>query len=341
MAAAKKIDIESNRIMAALSAVLPNGGTPRFDRRDGGLTVLRLAGRRLRAKWVASGWPGQVQEALRTEESPPDLIVAPRMSPGARALLARAGIGWIDECGGAELAFGTIILSRTGHAVRRPPSSSRWSATVQAVAEALLVGSGATVDAIAAATGVSVGAATKALRLLSNSGLLVASGQRGRYSARRVKDLDQLLEAYATAVGQSIAAHRPSLVVGGTWRDLLSGIRAIGEVWDRLHLSWAASGAAAAEVLAPTLTTLGSAVIYVQAETIAEIEAMARKAGLQPIEGGRLTLKPFPTVSASILASVTNGIRVVPWPRVYADLRLVGVRGEDAAEHLREVMRGR
>jgi len=35
------------------------------------------------------------------------------------------------------------------------------------------------------------------------------------------------------------------------------------------------------------------------------------------------------------------GIRVVPWPRVYADLRLVGVRGEDAAEHLREVMRGR
>jgi hypothetical protein len=26
------------------------------------------------------------------------------------------------------------------------------------------------------------------------------------------------------------------------------------------------------------------------------------------------------------------------WPRAYADLRTVGVRGEDAAEHLREEM---
>jgi hypothetical protein len=28
----------------------------------------------------------------------------------------------------------------------------------------------------------------------------------------------------------------------------------------------------------------------------------------------------------------------VPWPRVYADLRTVGVRGEDVAEHLRQEM---
>ncbi len=29
----------------------------------------------------------------------------------------------------------------------------------------------------------------------------------------------------------------------------------------------------------------------------------------------------------------------VPWPRAYADLRKVGVRGEEAAEHLKEVCR--
>ncbi|MGD0836257.1 MAG: hypothetical protein ABSB49_06400, partial [Polyangia bacterium] len=29
------------------------------------------------------------------------------------------------------------------------------------------------------------------------------------------------------------------------------------------------------------------------------------------------------------------------WPRVYADLRHTGVRGEEAAEHLREIVRGR
>ena len=123
------------------------------------------------------------------------------------------------------------------------------------------------------------------------------------------------------------------------WRVLKrDSIRAYSKV-----AAWtvAATGAAAAEVLAPTLTTLGSAEIYVQADTMAQIEAMARKAGLKQIDGGRLTLKPFPTMTSSVLASVVGGIRVVPWPRVYADLRLVGVRGEDAAEHLREVMRGR
>lgn len=30
----------------------------------------------------------------------------------------------------------------------------------------------------------------------------------------------------------------------------------------------------------------------------------------------------------------------VPWPRVYVDLPAEGVRGEEAAEHLREVMHG-
>ena len=341
MSPKEKIDHESMRIMETLGAILPKGTPVDFERREGTLAVLRLGGRLLRARWVATGWPGQVRDALRTEKSPPDLVLAPSLSPGARALLSRAGIGWVDESGGAECAFGTIILSRTGHVERRRPPSNRWSATVQTVAEALLCDTAATVEAIAAATGISVGAATKALRLLSDAGLLVSSAGRGRYSARRVKDGDQLLEAYATAVSQDTAVRRPSLVVGGAWRDLLTGIREIGGEWDQQGLAWAATGAAAAEVLAPTLTTLGSAEIYVQADTMAQIEAMARKAGLKQIDGGRLTLKPFPTITSSVLASVVGGIRVVPWPRVYADLRLVGVRGEDAAEHLREVMRGR
>ena len=41
-----------------------------------------------------------------------------------------------------------------------------------------------------------------------------------------------------------------------------------------------------------------------------------------------------------LMASKKEGIHVAPWPRVYADLRLVGVRGEEAAEHLRDRMRG-
>ena len=80
---------------------------------------------------------------------------------------------------------------------------------------------------------------------------------------------------------------------------------------------------------------------HVDRKTIAGLEAAAAIANLQPIEGGRLVLRPFPTVAAKSLASVTARLTIVPWPRIYADLRIVGVRGEEAAEHLREVIRAR
>lgn len=37
------------------------------------------------------------------------------------------------------------------------------------------------------------------------------------------------------------------------------------------------------------------------------------------------------------LSTPVGDLRVAPWPRVYADLRVSGVRGEEAAEHLFEV----
>ncbi len=111
----------------------------------------------------------------------------------------------------------------------------------------------------------------------------------------------------------------------------------MGKRWDRARVAWAATGTVAAHVIAPYLTWVSSGDVYVGADTIAGLEAAATRVDLRPIEGGRLTLRPFPTVTARSLADVKEGLRVAPWPRVYADLRGVGVRGEEAAEHLREV----
>ncbi|HEX5266482.1 MAG TPA: hypothetical protein VFW24_06900, partial [Acidimicrobiales bacterium] len=66
----------------------------------------------------------------------------------------------------------------------------------------------------------------------------------------------------------------------------------------------------------------------------------AMSAGVEPMEGGRLILRPFPTATSRSLSTDVGGIRVAPWPRVYADLRDIGVRGEEAAEHLRELSGG-
>ncbi len=169
---------------------------------------------------------------------------------------------------------------------------------------------------------------------------MVADAARGKHSARRIKDENKLLEAYSNAIAASIRNRSPSLTVGGAWRDVLEGIIDTGKQWNKHKISWAVTGAAAAEILAPLMTTIGSAVVYVEAESLAELEAVAKKAGLQPIEGGRLILMPFPTTTSQRLMQDANGLHLAPWPRIYADLRLTGVRGEDAAEHLREVIRG-
>jgi hypothetical protein len=79
----------------------------------------------------------------------------------------------------------------------------------------------------------------------------------------------------------------------------------------------------------------------VDADSIVALESVAGKAGLRPIEGGRLTLKPFPTASVRALAKKVDGLKTAPWPRVYVDLLNEGVRGEEAAEHLLEVVRAR
>ena len=263
--------------------------------------------------------------------------MARRLSPGAREALSEAGIGWVDETGAAEIAVGSIIVSRTGRAPEPAEKRKRWTAAVTAVAEALLCGTRPTVAATASATRLSAGSCTQALRFLTDLGLLEARARRGRFSARQVSDPDRLLEAYASAIERAPASI--GLQVGVTWRDPVAGLEEAGRKWDKTKRRWAATGAAAASVMAPYLTAVTTTEVYVDADSIVDLEAAAAAVKLRPIEGGRLTLLPFPTVAVRELAAEIGGLRVAPWPRVYVDLRRSGVRGEEAAEHLREVVR--
>jgi hypothetical protein len=88
-------------------------------------------------------------------------------------------------------------------------------------------------------------------------------------------------------------------------------------------------------VLAPLLTNVESALVHIDTSKMAGLRYAAESVGLAPIEGGRLTLRPYPTVTTHRLGSTLDGIHVAPW---YADLQHSGVRGEEAAEHLREVV---
>lgn len=328
----------TSRAIAAVTAVLPHAAKVHAAHGDASANLM-VNGQPLRIRWAGEGWLRQVRSVLDDSTDRPDIVVARRMSPGAREALSKAGIGWVDEAGGAEVAVGSIVVSRTGQPAKPDEKPARWTPAVIAVAEALLCGTTPTVAATEETTGLSTGSCTRALRVLTDQGLLTAQAKRGRESARRIADWHELLDRYATAAATTTP--KASLQVGVTWRDVLSGLAEIGREWDRAGIAWATSGGAASLVIAPLLTSVSAARVFVDARTVPELQAVAEQVRLRPIEGGRLSLLPFPTVTTSRLSVEVDGIRVAPWPRVFADLRTEGVRGEEAAEHLREIQHGR
>jgi len=325
------------RAEQALLAVLPRSVDVRSVAADDGVEVI-VNGRALQVRWAGEGQLSDVRRVLAQHSRQPDIVVARLLSPGARAELVEAGVGWVDETGAAEIALGTIIVARSGKPAKRE-APKRWTPSALAVAEAALCGVKATAAAMHDAIGLSMGSCVNSLRLLTDLELLEASADRGRSSARSIGDRDRLLNAYASAATGLASDLR--VEVGVTWRDLSEGLRKAANRWHAEQVDFAVTGALAAETLAPYLTSVTAAEVYVSVETVVGLEAVAASVGLKPVDGGRLILRPFPTMSANRLATQISGLRVAPWPRVYVDLLHAGVRGEDAAEHLKEVVRER
>lgn len=323
------------RIEQAIRSVLPAGTPVQADARPGEVASVKVGTGRIAAAWIGEGWLGDIRPMLADRPTSLDLVVARRMSPGARAAAAAAGLGWVDESGAAEIALPGLIVARSGRRDPEVKATPRWTPSVIGTAEALLLDTRPTVAEVERATGLSAGAATKALSTLTTLGLLRADAARGRGSAREILDRKALLQAYATA---ATGAKRPLSLRVGVLGDLVDELGRLGRRWDAEGLAWGATGAAAASVLAPYLSEVGALDVFIDAPTPATLDAVAARSGLKLIEGGRLVLRPFPTPVTQRLCARTADIRVAPWPRVYADLREAGVRGEEAAEHLLDVI---
>ena len=325
------------RATAVLRAVLPAGAVIEPGQ-DGSVLV---AGQRVTPWWLGRGHLGEARRFLAEAHDPQQVIaVAPEFSAGARAALSEAAFGWADETGAAEIALGTVVVSRSGRPASPADRPLRWTASVEAISEAILCGVPATVAATQEATQLSTGSCTNGLRFLTDQGLLESSFDRGPGSARSIVARERFLDAYADAA--RARSHRSvALTVGVAWQDPVACLSEVGRAWDAVGVGWAATGVVAASALAPLITNVTSVEVYLNSSTIAELEAAASTVGLAAIDGGRLTLRTPPTVTIHRLAEQADGLRVAPWPRVFVDLRSSGVRGEDAAEHLREANYGR
>lgn len=323
------------RMGDAIRAVVPAGTPVDVKPSTGDLALVHMGTARARAAWAGEGWLGDVRALLDRATGDVDVIVARRMSPGARAALADAGRGWVDESGAAEIALPGLVIARSGRREVKAQPAPRWTPSVIGTAEALLLGTRPTVAEVERVTGLSAGAATKALSTLTKLGVLTADAARGPASAREVVDRRALLSAYADA---AVAASRTPSIRVGVLGDLVHELAELGKKWDTEGVAWAATGFAAAAALAPYITEVSGLEVFIDAPTPATLDAMAERSGLEPIEGGRLVLRAFPTPVTPRLSAPVGDLRLAPWPRVYADLRVSGVRGEEAAEHLFEVV---
>lgn len=94
---------------------------------------------------------------------------------------------------------------------------------------------------------------------------------------------------------------------------------------------------AATAVQAPYLTDVAPLEVYLAGRSSSDLRLAARTADLSELQGGRLLLRLSPgPVTARLSSREARALRCVPWPRTYADLRVIGVRGEEAADHLRD-----
>ena len=321
------------RAAHALRTVLPVGVPVEVDECEG---VAMVGGTPITLHWIGEGWPSDVRRAIR-DGIDVDVLAARAFSEGARRILRDRRIGWVDETGAAEISKGMLVVSRSGDPkARRRTRVRAWTPAVIAVAEAVLMGAPAKVKDTVRATGLSNGACGGALRFLADEGFLEQDAPRGPKSGRRLEDPGPLLDVYAEAAAER--SEDVSLELGVLWHDAVHGAVEIGQRLQEQEVRWAATGGVAAHVMAPHLTRVPSADLYVDAATAPELHLIAERLGLEPLKGGRLVLRPFPAEVTSRLARRVHGLCVAPWPRVYADLLPRGVRGQEAAEHLREVM---
>lgn len=331
--------MDEERATEAIRAVLPSSVTVELLDATADAATYRL-GRAavVSAAWMPRGWPHNVRDVLRSPQSP-DVVVTPKMSPGGRDLADAHGISWVDETGAASIVAGDLIVvrdSQHSRPARRPPT---WTPSALAVAEALLTGTPASVSAVAARTELAESTAVAALRMLHDLSLLTARAERGRRARRRLHDPAELLDQYAE---QAVLMRKPLVLeVGIDPRDALGAVAAAGARWSSAGRDWAATSALAAALQGPYLQRLSPVEVYVSAKSMSGLHAATREAGLEPLPGGRLLLRPFPSAGTERLTTSlrAGGIELncVPWPRTFADLRPSGVRGEEAAEHLRDL----
>ncbi len=302
---------------------------------------VRTAGteHRFSAGWAGGGWRPDVERLFALAPGV-EVVYARRLSDEAKQWLESHQLGWVDEAGSARIFLPSGLVVRREE---KPPEVRRrvpsgWTRSMLAAAEAALAGIPPTVEAIEVAAGLSRGSAANALSRLEQKGLLVRPAPgRGKGAARRVSDIDALVDEYAAAAAL-FRERQSTVLVHRLWKDPVEVLEnEIAPSLEPTSVVWVVTGAAASTLLAPYLSDVTVLELYVARELFVAKDHLAELLGGRVVDRGhRIEVREMPT-PMSAKGPIVGSVQVALPARVYADLMAAGDRFAEAAHHLREV----
>jgi hypothetical protein len=282
----------------------------------------------------------QLVHRAETRPDIPFLLVADETTAEAREILRDNGISVLDGLGSAHIELPGLLFHMEGHrrshnsTGRTPPT--RLSGKAGIVAQVLLLHPQRhwQVQDLAKEAQLSTGMTHRVLARLETEGIVEARGT-GPSRVRRVIDPAALLDLWTEENVEDplrtlgyLLARTPKQLIYDLGTNLgLSGI------------DYALTGAAGATLVAPFVTAVPVAEVWVSATAAPEELYDAAKA--DPVNDGQnVVFLQAKNDAPLVFREMTEGLWVANRFRLYADLRRDPRRGREQAEHLREEVIG-
>jgi hypothetical protein len=268
----------------------------------------------------------------------PLLVAAGQTTASARATLIEHGVAYVDAAGNAHVNMPGILIHVTAD-LQRPPTqraTPRLSGKASVVVQAILLDHDRPwkVTPLAETARVSTGLAHRVLARLEADGLMTTSGA-GPGLVRRLIDASALLDLWVEEQQdrpQRTSAHL--LAPSPT-----SAFNLLSERLDQSGLSYALTGPAAANLIAPFLSAVPVTQIWLASAH--DAERACRAIDATPVSTGFNLVfmqekQDTPLAFRQRVADrwITNAFRL------YVDTRRTEQRGREQADHLRQTVIG-
>ena len=289
---------------------------------------------------AATAW--QVVQQSRAAPDGNLLLVAGATTADAREILERHGVALVDGLGNAHVELPGFVLHTEAQRGRRagtprPQTHTRLAGKAGVGAQALLLEPAREwkVQDLAGEAGISVGLAHRVLVRLETEGLVAAEGA-GPRRVRRVADPTALLDLWAEENTDRAVRRARAYRLAREPRELAGAVSA---GLDAVGIDHAVTGAAAAARIAPFITAVPVAEIWI--DSVASLDDAAVATGAEAVESGHnLAFVQANGDEPLAFRRQVDGIWAVNPFRLFYDLRNDPRRGHEQAETLRREVIG-